>query len=426
MKKHFLLLLALAGAQLTVLAQTEQCATHTLLQQHTAQYPQYGLMVDQAFDQARQWVHDNGFSKAGGVYQIPVVVHVVYLTPQQNLADSIIHNQIAVLNRDYRRLNTDTINTRTEFLPLAADAEIEFYLATTDPDGNPTTGITRTAGTPALGSFSPFSDDVKYDSLGGKDAWPTNRYLNIWVCDVLFGFGVLGYAYPPIGNVPNWDTTVTPADPMRQGVVIHWTVFGSNNPNASGPYAITNRGRTATHEVGHYLGLRHVWGDGDCTMDDGLSDTPDADGNAGQVCDWSKNTCTESSGPELPDNIENYMDYAADSCMNMFTHGQVAMMRYVLETFRPELVGLPVGMPTYTLEENILLYPNPGTTVLNIRPAGTPADIRGGMMTDMAGRQVLTLQPGQTEINTSALTPGVYLVTIETTHGPVMQKWIRR
>lgn len=425
MQRLFALLLVICLCFSGVSAQ-HRCVTHDVYLQNSLQYPTYGQAVQAMYQSASDWASSNGWQKSGGVYQIPVVVHVVYLTPDQNLHDSIIYSQIAVLNEDYRRMNADTLQTRAAFLPVAADAEIEFFLATTDPDGNPTTGITRTSGTPSWGTFSPFDDNVKFDSLGGKNAWPTNRYLNIWVCDLVFGFGILGYAYPPIGTVPNWDPGVAPADSRKQGVVIHYPVFGRNNPLATGPLASVNRGRTTTHEVGHSLGLRHIWGDGDCTMDDGIADTPPAASDAQQICDWLKNTCTETSGPELPDNIENYMDYASDSCMNMFTQGQVSIMRYVLENFRQELVGLPLSVHNQTTANGLVgLFPNPTSDQIQIYLLSADVIITDEIIIgDVHGKICLTT-PLST-IDVSNLPVGVYWVRITTNRGEIIQKFIKK
>lgn len=405
---------------------SQRCATHSVFEHNAAAYPIYGNYVNQAFQQAKEWVEQNPGLKSGDVYQIPVVVHILYTNATQNIDDSLVYNQIAVLNEDFRRLNADTINTRSEFLSIAADAKIEFYLATIDPNGNPTTGITRTAGTPAFGTYTPFDDNAKFDSLGGKNAWPTNKYLNIWVCDILFGFGILGYAYPPMGNVPNWDAGVAPADPGKQGVVIHYAVFGKNNPNATGPLSAVNRGRTVTHEVGHFLGLRHIWGDGDCTQDDGITDTPPAASDAQQVCDWTKNTCTETSGPELPDNIENYMDYAADSCMNMFTQGQVNIMRYVLENFRQELVGLPVSIHEQQVASgSVAIYPNPANEILNVQVLNSEISfIQPHEILDLNGRSIIQFHGTKTQI--SHLPTGLYALRIHTNYGMVVKKFIKQ
>lgn len=378
--------------------------------------PGYQQAVKQTFEQARLFAQSQGFDKSDPVYRIPVVVHVVYKSANENIHDSLIHKQIQVLNEDFRRMNADQSNTRPEFMPIAADTRIEFFLATTDPDGNPTTGITRTQGNPFLGIFDPFTDNVKISANGGKDPWPPSKYLNIWVCDLMLGLGVLGYAYPPVG-APNWPADELPTDSTVDGVVIHYPVFGPGNPAASGPLAIVNRGRTLTHEVGHYLGLRHIWGDGDCTQDDGITDTPNADDNANQICDWTKNTCTETSGPELPDNIENYMDYAADSCMNMFTEGQAVLMRTVLENYRSQLYETSSTSVENISVQEIQAYPNPAVHNVHITLPSAASTLHSQILIrDIAGRNVIQkeTQPGiqYFQIDVSNLPAGAYVGTI--------------
>ena len=245
------------------------------------------------------------------VYTIPVVVHVLYNTSAQNVSQAQIESQIAVLNKDFRRTNPDYSLTPSEFAGSVADTEIEFVLATLDPSGNPTTGITRTSTSKA--SFST-DDAMKFTAQGGKDAWNTQKYLNIWVCNM--SGGILGYAQFPGSGAANTD-----------GVVILTTGFGSTG-NVSAPF---NLGRTATHEVGHWLNLRHIWGDGGCSADDFVSDTPLAAASNGGCPTYPKKSCS-SNGGFSSDMFMNYMDYTNDACMYMFTTGQKTRMRSVLAT----------------------------------------------------------------------------------------------
>ncbi len=241
------------------------------------------------------------------VVKIPVVVHVVYNTPDQNISDAQIQSQIRILNEDYRKLNTDVTAVPSVFQPLAADAKIEFALACKAPGGGTTNGIIRKS-TPVAG-FSP-NDAVKFSRDGGSDAWPRDTYLNIWVCNLTGG--VLGYAQFPGG----------PAD--TDGVVIDSTAFGDTGTAAS-PF---NKGRTATHEIGHWLNLRHIWGDdcpsGDqCSGSDLVADTPNQECMNYGCPTFPHVSC--SNGPN-GDMFMNYMDYTDDACMVMFTHGQSARM----------------------------------------------------------------------------------------------------
>jgi len=327
----------------------------------------------------------NNFSET---YYIPVVFHIVWNQESQNLPDYVIESQIDVLNEDYRRLNENALETRDEFLEFAGDANIEFFLANVDPEGNPTNGIIRTY--TDRDEFLMFEDilsneitldEVKFSISGGSDAWDTNKYLNIWVCNIgaldILGLDlgqVYGYAYPPINidealstiedtTVPDWPVDMLSDDQNVQGVVLHYTAVGKNNPSADEDgMSENNLGRAAVHEVGHYLGLRHIWGDalaffGDdgCSVDDGIWDTPNASDQAGYVCDFNKNTCDGDnfgSLDDLPDMVENYMDYSPGACQNLFTHGQINIMRTVLEISRTGLIN---SEPNLKIDNNISL-----------------------------------------------------------------------
>jgi chitodextrinase len=240
----------------------------------------------------------------GQIITIPVVVHVIYSNANENISDAQIQSQLDVLNEDYRRTNADATSKWSQ----AADTQIEFQLATIDPNGNPTTGITRkSSSTTSWGT----NDAMKKSSQGGVDPWNTSEYLNMWVCNI--GGGILGYAQFPGGSA------------STDGVVMGPQYFGSSD-KGSGFYlsAPFDKGRTTTHEVGHFLNLRHIWGDGACGADDFVSDTPESDA-ANYGCATGHTSC----GSE--DMVENYMDYSDDSCMNLFTTGQKNRMRAVLE-----------------------------------------------------------------------------------------------
>lgn len=371
------LLLGGANAQQTTV---EKCASQTVINHIDSQYPGYSDALEQNILNAKAHAQQQKLNKFASfktgtvqdtIYRIPVVVHIIYTNASENLADSVVHSQIDVLNKAYRRNNADTSITRNEFLPYAADAGIEFYLADVDPQGAPTTGITRTASSGPTGFFfgpSPLgSEDEKKTANGGKDPWPTDRYLNIWVCNLAGGLGVLGYAYPPIANLPHWPSQAAPNDTSVQGVVIYYKVFGSNNPQGLNDqlYKDVATGMTTVHEVGHYLGLRHVWGDGACSEDDFVGDTPPAASQSQQECSYTKNTCNTScwTFSDLPDNIENYMDYSIDSCLNMFSTGQTELMRSMLSLYRPRLGQRVVGdrkQPnvTRTAVETIVVTPS--------------------------------------------------------------------
>ncbi len=294
----------------------------------------------------------------GGVYTIPVVVHIVYSTSSQDIDDEFILSQIAVLNEDFRRTNLDADETPSAFEGVAADTEIEFCLAKQDEDGVIHSGITRTETDIASWSLfvSPvvenYSDNVKFTDKGGEDAWNRSNYLNIWVCNLVGG--VLGYATPPGGSA------------SKDGVVIAYKNFGYDSPGG-----VYDLGRTATHEVGHWLGLWHIWGDDDfdaepqCDGSDDIDDTPNQeDPTFGNPPFPKLDDCSPLS-PGIQ--FMNYMDYSDDEAMNMFTDDQAFVMRDVLESNRstiPESLGCETGGVAINqiLKDKLIqlsVYPNP-------------------------------------------------------------------
>ena len=269
----------------------------------------------------QKWIKDNANYQLKSIITIPVVVHVVYNSPQQNISDQQIQSQITVLNNDYRRTNIDAMMPPSVWTSVAADCEIEFCWASTDPNGNNTNGITRTQ--TSQSSFSMQGDPVKDASSGGKEAWPNDDYLNIWVCNL--GSSLLGYATPPFGNIGSDD-----------GVVIGYNYFGTQGTVQS-PY---NKGRTTTHEVGHWLNLEHLWGGGwGSCGNDNVNDTPtQEEENYGcPAFPHNPNSCgtTNADG----DMFMNYMDYTNDACMNMFTQGQKTRMIAAINQSRQNLLN---------------------------------------------------------------------------------------
>lgn len=280
------------------------CAAEEVLAQQLADNPAMRQEVENIRLHTEHFIQ-SGASQERAVVTIPVVFHVVYFNATQNVSDAQIATQMSVLNADFRRLNGDAGSVPAVWQGIAADCEVNFCMAQQDPSGNATTGIVRKSTT--VNGFST-NDNVKYSSLGGDNIWDRNKYLNIWVCNMTGG--ILGYAQFPGG----------PA--ATDGVVINYTAFGTIG-TASAPF---NLGRTATHEVGHWLNAYHIWGDDgtSCTGTDQVADTPNqADENYGCPA-FPTVSCT--NGPN-GDMWMNYMDYTDDACMYMFTAGQKARMQ---------------------------------------------------------------------------------------------------
>jgi hypothetical protein len=254
------------------------------------------------------------------VTRIPIVVHVVWNTPEQNISDAQIRSQIDILNHDFRKTNADVKQVPPGWSSVAADARVEFVLASTGPDGQASSGITRTRTT--IQEFTVESNAVKSAAKGGAAPWPTDKYLNIWVCQ-LEG-GLLGYAEFP----------GAPAE--IDGVVIVHSAFGTIG-TATAPF---NAGRTATHEIGHWLGLFHIWGDDGtgCGGTDEVDDTPNQAGPNFGAPTFPSVSC--NNGP-LGDMFVNFMDYTDDAAMHMFTEGQVLRMHASLDAPRSQLGTIP-------------------------------------------------------------------------------------
>ena len=326
----------LVQAALPVLAQNRQCATpdpQTLPAAEQAVLQQIERHT-QNFIARQTTGGTTGNRTAVTLYTIPVVVHVLYNTAAQNISDAIIQSQIDVLNNDFARTNADAGNTPAVFQGVAGDFQIRFQLATVAPNGSATTGIVRKSTTRTYFEYGGADVNgvfVKQSANGGDDAWNTTQYLNMWVCN--FGgssSSLLGYATFP-----------SDAGTFKDGVVMGYQYFGVN-PALGGVFGY---GRTATHEVGHWVNLRHIWGDASCG-NDLVSDTPTQQTSNGGCPSFPKVTC--SNGPN-GDMFMNYMDYVNDQCMNMFSNGQKTRAHALFTTggVRASLLTSPgLGTPS--------------------------------------------------------------------------------
>ncbi|MBN2001109.1 PKD domain-containing protein [candidate division KSB1 bacterium] len=288
-----------------------QCATMEVFHLLQDEYPEYRERRAAIELETQTWIdrHRNMLHKSLDTRIVPVVVHVIYNRSTENISYDQIVSQMDVLNQDFRKiLGTPGHNDH----PRGADCGIEFRLALIDPNGGATDGVTRTKTTKS--SFST-NDAMKKSSSGGHDPWPTNKYLNIWVCKL--SDDILGYAQLPGGPT------------ATDGVVIDYRYFG-NTGTATAPF---DMGRSTTHEVGHYFNLLHTWGDyGGCDDDDFVDDTPNS-AEPNYECPHGHKSCGSI------DMIENYMDYTDDACMNLFTIGQSARMNAILEGTRSALIS---------------------------------------------------------------------------------------
>jgi PKD repeat protein len=240
------------------------------------------------------------------VYTIPMVFHVIHENGNENISDEQIYDAIAVLNRDFRKLNPDTSDIIDAFAGIAGDARVEFRLATIDPNGNCHSGINRIV--------SPLTNDGSNSDMKALSYWPRNKYMNVWICAEI-GSGIAGFTNLPGDVNGNWGA-------FEDGIVLRSDYVGSIG--TSSPI----KSRTLTHETGHWLNLYHTWGPTNspadptnCDFDDNVTDTPNTVGYTS--CNIDGASCGS-----LIDNVQNYMEYSY--CSRMFTEGQTTRMRAAL------------------------------------------------------------------------------------------------
>lgn len=331
------LLLSISAALFSIgLSAQHKCYTTEVTNQHKAANPAYSQELHDAELAQQKWVNsqqeDPNFS-ARAVRTIPVAVHVLYNTSGQNVSDAAIQNVIAQLNADYRKTNTALNSARSAVQPLAVDVQIEFCLAQRTPSGAATNGIEHVQTATTSFNYNTNPNAMKSSSTGGADPWNSSKYLNVWIVDLAGSSpstgGIAGYAYLPTTGMHGSSI---------DGLVIEYSI-GMNN-------------ETWTHEIGHYLGLHHTWGDLSSNAcgnvfpdtDDGFSDTPDSKApNYG--CSYNM-SCTNNSS--YGDQYENFMDYS--SCTVLFTTQQANYMNNILTNTRGSLVTnnlacTPIGGP---------------------------------------------------------------------------------
>jgi len=378
------------------------CVQYTFAQycesvEMTQKYLNYNVDLAKEYEKQKEYTNNEIIQDVN--YTIPVVFHVIYNTNTENVSQSVIQQMLNTINNDFSQTNIEFNNPpRPDFLGVAADTQIEFCLATVDPNGNvlPEPGITRTQtdvtsfDMQATTSIGIPEEAMKFNSKGGKDAFNSSKYLNIWVCDLLqatpFG-GVAGYTIFPIGGV--FGTVGSAYD----GVVLD--------------YQIGLQGRTITHELGHYFGLYHPWGeslsDPNCVEDDGILDTPETD-EANYNCNYNTSSCSSL------DMVENFMDYS--TCQWMFTQGQKTKMHNIINTLRSSILTATscgdVGVLANDINNNIV-YPNPSKEkiffnkkYINIK------------LFDSTGKLVLQEKNVPEFINISQFNSGVYTLQCNT------------
>ncbi len=400
-------------AQLVSL-QRERCNTFSYQQEQLRNDPALAEKMNaiEAFTKQHISTSANYFANRmeGNVIKIPVVVHILYHTPSEKISDAQVQSQIEVLNLCFRRRNADSVKTPSYFKPLAADVEIEFQLAKSDSRTRSTTGIIRKY--TAITKWT-MDDKMKFSSSLGDDGWDSKSYLNIWVCNM---DKLAGYS-----SLPGTDLA-------KDGLVMDFDAFGAINSGSG-----YDMGKTAVHEVGHWLGLKHLWGDANCG-EDGVDDTPKQASYTPGCPSTVRITC--GNGP-YGDMYMNYMDFTSDACINLFTKGQKTRMRALFETGGPRNAILSSkGLDQPLIFESPLpetdpqwlhqqLYPNPATSAMTLDLAYDSRWI--GKMIQVVNQQgqiVLQLQIASKfqQIDINKLQAGVYFLAAKREDGESMKK----
>ena len=440
--KLILSLLVIFSLQINAQENNKKCITTQLVENELENNIEYILMRENLIDYQKE-NKNNNYQKQQ-IITIPVVIHVVHRTQDMvgnntNISNLQIEDQLRVLNEDFSKTNPEFPNPpRNTFQNYAGNPNIKFCLATTNPEGNPTTGITRTP-TSKTSWDADDADEKNYMKLstqGGINNWDPLKYLNIWVCNLSNSSGggqTLGYAFLPgiqASSTHSW----------KDGLVVDYKFFGTiGNVNNS------SDGRTATHEIGHYLGLSHTFCEsgGCCDNDEwNVNDTPASDGiYFGNVnTSTNNNTCNDLAysnvfNTDVLDMDENYMSYASNTWM--FSNSQATAMLNVLnaQTWQGGRVELKnstvsvnctgiigtVGINEYQLE-NINIYPNPSLGTLHI---ASQTKINTISISNIIGKQVFFSDDFNTNtIDLSSFENGVYFINISTYKGTHIEKII--
>ena len=431
--KYIITFISLFISLSTFSQENKKCYTTELINNELVDNNDYQNQIYQVHKENKKWLSENGNSKE--VITIPIVVHVIYRQTHANpgigtnIPNFQIEDQIRILNEDYSKTNSEFPNPpRNTFVNYAGNPNLKFCLATTDPNGNPTAGVTRTLSTKNSFNYNTESNDMKRNNTGGKDGWDPSKYLNIWVCDIASSgnTSVLGYAYLP--GLQSWNA-------WKDGLVVDFQHFGTVG-NASS----SSDGRTPTHEIGHYLGLYHTFcessGGGCCDNDNtwgsNVYDTPATDdvyyGNVN--ANTNNNTCNDlfyGFNSDLLDMDENYMAYSNHTWM--FTYDQINEMNATLNGYRSSLKNsnVPVnctGLVSNTnIDNNVKVFPNPAKNSISIETSFSNYSIN---LKNVLGKNILSLRniSYNKRIDVSKFRNGTYVLEIATNSEKIISKII--
>tara|TARA_B100000700_G_scaffold324606_1_gene431197 strand:- start:904 stop:2259 length:1356 start_codon:yes stop_codon:yes gene_type:complete len=448
MLKHKILFFLILISQILLAQNMKKCNTTFLVNQEMQLNKEYLENRKRIISENKIWINQNKNSNKNAAVTIPIVVHVIYRSNHvnigsgTNISDERILDAIRVLNEDYSKTNPEfpnplAVGGRNTFLNYAGNPNIQFCLATIDPNGNSTTGITRTMSSKT--NFDPTTEanDMKQSSTGGTNGWDPSKYLNIWICDLAVsssGGMTLGYAYLP--GLPPWQN-------WKDGLVVDFQWFGTIE-GAQGD------SRTATHEIGHYLGLNHTFCEsqsGGCCDNDNnnVDDTPlcyNINNNGpyfGPVTSSTyNNTCNDIGqgfSSDLLDMDENFMAYSQNTWM--FTNSQVDAMNATLFGSswgnRSSLINSNVTSNcSGTLNLNNLLnnnqiriYPNPTKEIITVENL-MQINNKSIIIKNILGEIILVdnTKSNLVSLNLSHLKSGIYFIEVSSFNGVRFEKII--
>lgn len=430
MSKKTLIILLMSISLNTYSQEIAKCYTTELIENELITNPDYKGEINKFLQQNKLWLTNNNKEKT--TITIPIVVHIIYRQSHSNpgigtnIPNFQIEDQIRILNEDYSKTNSEFPNPpRNTFVNSAGNPDLKFCLATTDPDGNPTTGITRTLSSKNNFNYNTESNDMKKDNTGGINGWPPSKYLNIWVCDISNSGNttILGYAYLP--GLQSWNA-------WKDGLVVDFQHFGTIG-NASS----SSDGRTPTHEIGHYLGLNHTFCEsqsgGCCDNDDSnVYDTPATDdvyfGNVN--ANTNNNTCNDllyGFSSDVLDMDENFMAYSNHTWM--FSNDQVSEMMATLNGYRSNLKNSDVSVNCTGIVSNnnidnnnrFNIYPNPSNGKFIVM---TENNVKIEILNILGNIIYQSNNSSTQEIDLSFVENGIYIININSENERFTEKII--
>lgn len=377
---------------------------------------------------------------------IPIVFHIVLTQAQIDQLGGTagvyerVATQIEVLNEDFTASNADIANVPGAFTSVIGNAQMNFGVAKKNPSGVSTYGVTFNIKTAGFTGYNPHSASVKRSVSGGSDPWDNSKYINVWVTNISTGGSsgqVLGWGFNKDYAQQNY------GDGNLAGVVMHYLTLGRKTSLLQAFYSSnTEKGRTLTHELGHFFNIWHIWGNtpvgnGNCSDDDGIDDTPrqeDANSSCPVPSGTVKPNCTLGSHPG-GEMYMNFMDYSGDKCTNMFTAMQVGQMRAQIDpggpqhelTQHPDLVYWPADVSVVEYNNNVNISPNPSNGQFTIRMATKNNKLDKIVVNNIMGQVVKDITVEDQNINDynidlTGMTKGVYMVQMHFDAGVISRK----